>query len=122
MSLIIIILIISILTSLYVVFPLVRKYLFTGVVELELPNTDPEYRFLLREKDQLLSEIMDIDLDFGLEKLDEKDYRELRYKYRVKAADVIKKIELYENVNHVNIDKDESMKIDDEIEKIKNKK
>lgn len=97
-------------------FPLVKKFLVAGEDGAENTGTDPEYINLLREKDQLLNEIRDIDLDYGLEKLGEGDYRELRQKYRLKAAGVIKKIENYENTA---IDPVLSKKIDNEIEKIK---
>ena len=54
MNLIVLILIISILVSLYVLFPIVRKYLFSKEVELNLPDKDPEYTNLLREKTRSL--------------------------------------------------------------------
>jgi len=122
MNLIVFIIIISLLTSLYVLYPLVRKYLLNSKIDYELSDTDPDYKFLIREKDQLLNEIKDIDLDFGLEKLNEHDYQELRQKYRNKAAGVIKEIEIYEKLHNLKLDPVSSQNIDDEIEKIKSKK
>lgn len=44
-------------------------------------------------KESLYSAIRDIDLDYGLGKLTEGDYEELRQKYRVEAASVLKEID-----------------------------
>ena len=85
-------------------------------------DIDPEHIALLREKDRLIDEIKDIDLDYGLEKLGESDYRELRQKYRLKAAKVIKELESYEELNNKSIDSAASKKIDEEIELIKGNK
>jgi len=70
---------------------MVKKFLMNNKIELNPSDSDPEHKNLLMEKDQLLDEIKDIDLDYGLEKLGENDYKELRQKYRLKAAQVIKK-------------------------------
>ena len=122
MKLIVFILIISIIISLYILFPMVKKFLMNNKIELNPSDSDPEHKNLLREKDQLLDEIKDIDLDYGLEKLGENDYKELRQKYRLKAAQVIKKIENYEELHDISIDSAVSKKIDDEIELIKDTK
>ena len=122
MKLIVFILIISIIISLYILFPMVKKFLMNNKIELNPSDSDPEHKNLLMEKDQLLNEIKDIDLDYGLEKLGENDYKKLRQKYRLKAAQVIKKIEDYEELHDISIDSVVSKKIDDEIELIKNTK
>lgn len=121
MNLIVIVVLISISISIYILFPIIKKYLINTEVEIDNSGTDPEYKNLIREKDQLLNEIMDIDLDYGLEKLGDKDYKELRQKYRLKAAGVIKKIENYEKLHNTEIDMVLSKKIDDEIENFKRK-
>jgi len=90
MNLFVLIFIISIVISLFIVYPLLRKYLWDNEIELKSPFADPNYTSLLREKDLILNEIKDIDLDYGLEKLNENDYKELRQIYRIKAADIIK--------------------------------
>ncbi len=122
MKLIVFILIISIIISLYILYPMVKKFLMNNKIELNPSDSDPEHKNLLMEKDQLLNEIKDIDLDYGLEKLGENDYKELRQKYRLKAAQVIKKIENYEELHDISIDSVVSKKIDDEIELIKDTK
>ncbi len=122
MKLIVFILIISIIISLYILYPMVKKFLMNNKIELNPSDSDPEHKNLLMEKDQLLDEIKDIDLDYGLEKLGENDYKELRQKYRLKAAQVIKKIENYEELHDISIDSVVSKKIDDEIELIKDTK
>ncbi len=122
MNLIFLILIISILVSLYVLFPIVRKYLFSKEIELKIPDKDPEYTNLLREKNQVLNEIKDIDLDYGLEKLDKKDYKALRDKYRRRAAGIIMQIEKYEEQNDPEIDPVKSNKIEEEIKRKKENK
>lgn len=122
MKLIVFILIISIIISLYILFPMVKKFLMNNKIELNPSDSDPEHKNLLMEKEQLLNEIKDIDLDYGLEKLGENDYKELRQKYRLKAAQVIKKIENYEELHDISIDSVVSKKIDDEIELIKDTK
>jgi hypothetical protein len=101
---------------------MVKKFLMNNKIELNPSDSDPEHKNLLMEKDQLLDEIKDIDLDYGLEKLGENDYKELRQKYRLKAAQVIKKIENYEELHDISIDSVVSKKIDDEIELIKDTK
>ena len=101
---------------------MVKKFLMNNKIEFNPSDSDPEHKNLLMEKDQLLDEIKDIDLDYGLEKLGENDYKELRQKYRLKAAQVIKKIENYEELHDISIDSVVSKKIDDEIELIKDTK
>ena len=94
---------------------MLRNYLFSNTPETELTGSDPEYSNLLTEKEQVLNEIKDIDLDYGLEKLDENDYRELRKKYRYRAAEIIKKIDEYEKKYDAGIDQQLSVKIEEEV-------
>jgi len=122
MRLILFIIIISILFSFYILLPFLKKYLSNNKIVINPSDFDPEHRNLLREKDQLLNEIRDIDLDYGLEKLNQKDYKELRQKYRLKAALVIKELKHYEELHEINIDSIASKRIDDEVELIKNSK
>jgi len=116
MNLFVLIFIISIVISLFIVYPLLRKYLWDNEIELKSPFADPNYTSLLREKDLILNEIKDIDLDYGLEKLNENDYKELRQIYRIKAADIIKKIDSYQKLSDIKIDTVISSNIDKEIE------
>lgn len=49
------------------------------------------------QKDSLYSAIRDIDLDHGLGKLTQEDYDDLRRKYRLEAASVLKEIDSITN-------------------------
>lgn len=88
---------ISALTALFVALPFFvgkRSGGFTDVEEGGTINPVLErFRALEARKDSLYSAIRDIDLDYGLGKLTEDDYRELRQKYRVEAASVLKEID-----------------------------
>ena len=122
MNLIIFIILISIIISIYILLPFLKNYLMARRKDIAALNIDPEHMALLREKDRLIDEIKDIDLDYGLEKLGESDYKELRQKYRLKAAKVIKELESYEELNNMSIDSAASKKIDEEIDLIKGNK
>ena len=116
MNLILLIVIISVAISLYVLFPIFRKYLFEDGFDLDISVDDPEYNRLIKEKDQVLNEIKDIDVDFGLGKLDEIDYQELRNRYRARAAGLIKKIDLYNEDLSMDINSEINREIETEIE------
>lgn len=122
MNLIVFIILISIIISIYILLPFLKNYLMAGRKDIPAFDINPEHKAILREKDRLIDEIKDIDLDYGLEKLGENDYKELRHKYRLKAAKVIKEIESYEKLKNINIDSAASKKIDEEIELIKGNK
>ena len=122
MNLIVFIFLISIIISIYILLPFLKNYLMASQKDIVALNFDPEHMALVREKDRLIDEIKDIDLDYGLEKLGENDYKELRQKYRLKAAKVIKALESYEELNNISIDSAASKKIDEEIDLIKGNK
>lgn len=90
---IIIVFILSIVISFFISYPLLRQSINLRNNGGDKENKNYEYLRLINEKDSVLNEIKDIELDYGLGKLNEKDYMELREKYRYKAADLIKKIE-----------------------------
>ena len=121
MNIILLIVIISVVISLYVLFPIFSKYLFESGVDFDMPRDDPEYDRLIREKDQVLNEIKDIDLDYGLGKLDQSDYKELRNKYRARAAELIKNIDKYDEYPSLDINSEISKKIEKEIQNEKRK-
>lgn len=79
-----------ILVSLFVCYPyfLNRKEenigSFSGISEIEKLN---------EKKDLYISEIRDIEFDYGLGKLSENDYKVLLETYKAKAADVMEKLE-----------------------------
>ena len=96
MTPIIIVFIISIVISIYISFPLIRRSVKSEGDESKTNGMNPELSRLVDEKDSVLNEIKDIEMDYGLGKLNEADYTELSKKYRYKAAVLIKKIEDYE--------------------------
>lgn len=49
---------------------------------------------LLEQKEQLLKEIKDIEFDYRLGKLSEEDYRDLSAKFKLKAVDIMKRIDI----------------------------
>ena len=116
MNLILLIVVISVVISLYVLFPIFSKYLFDTGIDFDVPADNPEYDRLVREKDQVLNEIKDIELDYGLGKLDEGDYKELRNKYRARAAELIKKIDKYNEQPNFDINSENTIKIEKEIQ------
>lgn len=89
---VVVILIISVAVSLYVIMPLLG-----GSPLGRDPSSDngsrDELCGLEEKKDMMISEIMDIDLDYQLGKLNPQDYSEIKNRYRLKAAELLKQIE-----------------------------
>lgn len=54
---------------------------------------DPSIRHLEYEKDHIYRAIKEIDFDYGLGKLSEDDYSDLRKQYIYQAAEIVNKIE-----------------------------
>lgn len=86
-----IIILLVLIVSLYVSYP----YFFSG---RNNNFKDTNYYFelleiLVEQKELYLSEIKDIEFDYGLGKLSDKDYQQLLQEYKLKAASVIEKIE-----------------------------
>ena len=69
-------------TSLYIE----EEDLYTG-------DKDPPIRYLEYEKDHIYRAIKEIDFDYGLGKLSEDDYSDLRKQYIYQAAEIVNKIE-----------------------------
>ncbi len=103
-----IIIFLVLIVSFYVSYP----YFFRGKNN-SLEATDHSTEILeklVEQKDLYLSEIKDIEFDYGLGKLNEKDYQQLLKEYKLKAASVIEKID--------NIKEDTDIKkVDEQIEK-----
>ena len=120
MNYIIVILIISFVISLYVIIPLVRGRFTKGSQGDELSLLDElnhdEYYDLIKKRDLLINEIRDIDFDFGLGKLNSRDYNEIKDKYRYKAASILKEIDEIEDIK---IDSNKSDSIENEIFQVK---
>ena len=70
----------------------------------------------MEKRDLIINEIRDIDFDFGLGKLNTRDYNEIKDKYRHKAAEIFKQIDEIEGIK---IDSDKLNSIEDEILQIK---
>lgn len=96
---IVIALVISGLTALFIALPFfLNKGGSAGRNTGELENLPPDpalerFNTLQVQKESLYSAIRDIDFDFGLGKLTAEDYEELRQKYRIEAASVLKDID-----------------------------
>lgn len=89
----IITLLISFTISLFVIYPLVKSFLGKDPSSLDIENKELELMRLEKKKEIIFGELSDIEFDYGLGKLNEKDYKELKDKYRYKAADVLKEID-----------------------------
>ena len=120
MSYIIVILIISFAISLYVVIPLIRGRFTKGHQSDEISLLDElnhdGYFDLIKKRDLLINEIRDIDFDFGLGKLNTRDYNEIKDKYRYKAASILKEID---DIEYIKIDSNKSDSIENEILQVK---
>ena len=116
MSYMLIILIISIVISLYIIMPLMRGYFLNVSINTEVSSLDDlghyEYSELIEKRDLLINEIRDIDFDYGLGKLNTRDYNEIKDKYRYKAASILKEIDEIEDIK---TDTYESERIENEI-------
>lgn len=89
-------LIISGLTALFIALPFFLKTRNSAKDFEEESTVDPvleRLKALEGQKESLYSAIRDIDLDYGLGKLTQDDYDELRRKYREEAASVLKEID-----------------------------
>jgi len=73
----------------YVAYPLVsEKLLATG---LETGESGRE--LLLNEKDEVISSLKDIEMDYRMGKLSLQDYNQLRTDFERRAADVLKRLD-----------------------------
>lgn len=105
-------LIISGLTALFIALPFFLNSKKSSSDFDEEITEDPvlrRLRMLEVQKDSLYSAIRDIDLDHGLGKLTKEDYDDLRRKYRLEAAEVLKEIDSITN-------QEGSQNLDSEIE------
>lgn len=98
-----VILIISLLVSLFVIMPLVRGLVKENKTGCEKEAfSDGAFKRNLydleRKKDLIISEILDIDFDYGLGKLNHQDYNEIKDKYKLKAAEILKQIDKIKEV------------------------
>ena len=120
MSYIIVIFIISFVISLYVIIPIVRGRLIKGSKSDEKDLLDglnhDDYYDLIKKRDLIINEIRDIDFDFGLGKLNARDYNEIKDKYRYKAASILREIDEMEDFE---IDSNTSDSIENEILHVK---
>ena len=62
--------------------------------EFNTEGTDPTISYLEYEKDHIYRAIKEIDFDYGLGKLSEDDYAELRKQYLYQAAEIVNKLEV----------------------------
>ncbi len=110
---IIIILVITAVTAIYIVLPFFLRLRDKKLPEIEVQGQLPVAERLLalnNKKETLYSAIRDIEFDFGLGKLSKEDYDELDSKYKSEAAEVLREIDDIEKETGI-------MSLDDEIEK-----
>lgn len=91
----IIISLISILVTIYVTFPLFVEYQSdrSGIKGLITDNVNRKIMNLDSEKENIYSELRDIEFDYKLGKITDEDYRYLNKKYKLRAAGIIEEIE-----------------------------
>ncbi|MEK6223327.1 MAG: zinc ribbon domain-containing protein [Thermodesulfobacteriales bacterium] len=93
---ILIILIISAAVAIYIVLPFFLK---SGAQGNDFPvmsgvkTTAEKLKSLDNQKEALFSAIRDIDFDYSLGKLSKEDYEELKSKYKLEAAGVLKEMD-----------------------------
>jgi len=94
-----IILIISAAVAIYIALPFFLKSRAQGndlTVKSGVQSDDPiteKYKTLDNQKETFYSAIRDIDFDYGLGKLSKEDYEELKNKYKLEAASVLKEMD-----------------------------
>ncbi len=106
----------------YVCYPFFARGGKQTVFENHEPGSDnrqkSELQVLEENKLELYGAIKEIDFDYGLGKLSEDDYKELRNHYLLEASEIIKKIEIVSSGVSRDI---KTPSVDDELEaKIRN--
>ena len=96
-----IILITSFFISLFVIYPFVKNFIKEDKQTSQLGDQGLVLANYQEQRDLLLNELRDIEFDFGLGKLSNKDYEELNKKYRYMTADILKKIEEYKELDEL---------------------
>jgi len=72
----------------YVAYPLVSERILAGVAEGESGQER-----LLNEKDEIISSLKDIEMDYRMGKLSLQDYTQLRIDFERRAAEVLKRLD-----------------------------
>ena len=100
------ILLLVLIVSFYISYP----YFFGGTSKTAGSSSPDLLEKLTEQKELYISEIKDIEFDYGLGKLDDKDYQQLLNDYKLKAASVMEEID--------EIKKDKNLvEIEEQIEK-----
>jgi len=73
----------------YVAYPLVSEKLLLGFAEAG----DSGQERLLNEKDEIISSLKDIEMDYRMGKLSLQDYTQLRVDFERRAAEVLKRLD-----------------------------
>lgn len=78
---------------LYVAYPLLW-----GETKAEPPPEEPrsDRQTILREKEDVVADLKDIEMDYRMGKLSSRDYQDLRSEYEERAADVFDQVEALE--------------------------
>lgn len=96
-----IIILLVLIVSFYVSYP----YFIGGTSKTADSSSSDLLEKLTEQKELYISEIKDIEFDYGLGKLSKNDYKELLQSYKLKAASVIKKMdEIKKDKNLVEIE------------------
>ncbi len=73
----------------YVAYPLVSDRILLGFAEAEENGQER----LLNEKEEIISSLKDIEMDYRMGKLSLQDYTQLRVDFERRAADVLKRLD-----------------------------
>ena len=127
-----------IIVCLYVCYPFFLKRNDPGLyIEEEdenIPDDEKSLKYLQYEKDRIYRAIKEIEFDFGLGKLSDDDYSELRKSYIYQAAEIVKKmdelessvtglpeIKIEEEISNARRIKKSDYDIEEEIKKVRGK-
>lgn len=100
------IILLIIIVCIFVCYPFFSRNETTGLYiedsDQDNGNKDPSIKYLEYEKDHIYRAIKEIEFDYGLGKLSEDDYTNLRNQYIYQAAQIVNKIEGLYSENNVN--------------------
>jgi rRNA maturation endonuclease Nob1 len=75
----------------YLIFhPLLRPRVLAGLTP---PSKEIQEKLLEKQKEDVYAAIKEMDFDFGMGKISEQDYQELRDEYKSKAVDILKELD-----------------------------